>query len=90
MSIDTPCEVLGLKELHTDIFVFLTIIKMFLLLFYKMKHSLTLTYMSVTFIQEIAEGATVPFIVVRMRAEACGEKFLLKTGEGVSWEVGNC
>ena len=26
MSIDTPCEVLGLKELHTDIFVFLTII----------------------------------------------------------------
>ena len=90
MSIDTPCEVLGLKELHTDIFVFLTIIKMFLLLFYKMKHSLTLTYMSVTFIQEIAEGATVPFIVVRMRTEGCGEKFLLKTGEGVSWEVGNC
>ena len=25
-----------------------------------------------------------------MRTEGSGEKFLLKTGEGVSWEVGNC
>jgi len=51
MSIDTPCEVLGLKE--------------------------------------ITEGTTVPFIVVRMRTEGSGEKFLLKTGEGVSWEKYN-
>ena len=28
-----------------------------------------------------------PFIVVRMRVGGSGEKYVLKTGEGVSWEV---
>ena len=28
-----------------------------------------------------------PFIVVRMRADGYGEKYLLKIGEGVNWEV---
>ena len=50
MSLDTPCEVVGVTE--------------------------------------IQDGVLVPFIVVRMRNEAVGrEKFLLKTGETVSWEV---
>ena len=50
MSLDTPCEVVGVGE--------------------------------------IKDGVLVPFIVVRMRNEAVGrEKFLLKTGESVSWEV---
>ena len=50
MSLDTPCEVVGVSD--------------------------------------IKDGALVPFIVVRMRNEAVGrEKFLLKTGETVSWEV---
>ena len=50
MSLDTPCEVVGVGE--------------------------------------IKDGVLVPFIVVRMRNEADGrEKFLLKTGESVSWEV---
>ena len=39
-------------------------------------------------VTDIKDGALVPFIVVRMRNEADGrEKFLLKTGESVSWEV---
>ena len=50
MSLDTPCEVVGVTD--------------------------------------ITDGVLVPFIVVRMRNEADGrEKFLLKTGESVSWEV---
>ena len=50
MSLDTPCEVVGVAD--------------------------------------IKDGVLVPFIVVRMRNEADGrEKFLLKTGETVSWEV---
>ena len=50
MSLDTPCEVVGVTD--------------------------------------IKDGVLVPFIVVRMRNEADGrEKFLLKTGETVSWEV---
>ena len=39
-------------------------------------------------VTDIKDGALVPFIVVRMRNEADGrEKFLLKSGENVSWEV---
>ena len=39
-------------------------------------------------VTDIKDGVLVPFIVVRMRNEADGrEKFLLKTGESVSWEV---
>ena len=50
MSLDAPCEVLGVSD--------------------------------------IQDGREAPFIVVRMRNETDGrEKFLLKTGESVSWEV---
>ena len=44
------------------------------------------TKMFISNFQEISEGATVPFIVVRMRDQGCAEKYILKTGEGVSWE----
>ena len=45
------------------------------------------TKMFISNFQEISEGATVPFIVVRMRDQGCAEKYILKTGDGVSWEV---
>ena len=38
-------------------------------------------------VQEVGEGCTMPFIVVRLRVGGSGEKYVLKTGEGVSWEV---
>ena len=53
MSLDSPCEVVGVTD--------------------------------------IQDGAMVPFIVVRMKNEAVGrEKFLLKAGSTVSWEVNLC
>ena len=36
---------------------------------------------------EVPDSTHVPFIVVRMKGTERQEKFLLMTGEGVSWEV---
>ena len=36
---------------------------------------------------EAPEGKSVPFILVRIKCPESREKYLLKSGEGVSWEV---
>ena len=38
-------------------------------------------------VMEVSDTTPVPFIVVRIKDDERKEKFLLKTGEGVSWEV---
>ena len=39
---------------------------------------------------EAPEGSTVPFILVRIQGgQTDRDKYLLKAGEGVSWEVGS-
>ena len=36
---------------------------------------------------EAPEGKLTPFVLVRIKCAESKEKFLLKCGEGVSWEV---
>ena len=38
-------------------------------------------------VAEAPEGKPVPFILVRLKTPDNREKYLLKSGEGVSWEV---
>ena len=38
---------------------------------------------------EAPDGKPTPFILVRIKCAESKEKFLLKCGEGVSWEVGH-
>ena len=38
---------------------------------------------------EAPDGKQTPFILVRIKCAESKEKFLLKCGEGVSWEVGH-
>ena len=38
---------------------------------------------------EAHDGKPTPFILVRIKCAESKEKFLLKCGEGVSWEVGH-
>ena len=40
-------------------------------------------------VSEAPEGKFVPFILVRIKTTDNREKYLLKSGEGISWEVVN-